>query len=40
MSVEENKALNRHLVDAWNKGNMAVIDELLASDFLFHSPPP
>lgn len=39
MSVEENKALVRRLVEeVWNKGNMAVADELLATDYVFHHP--
>jgi predicted ester cyclase len=40
MSVEENKKLARRLIDeAWNKGNMAALDELLAADFVSHETP-
>jgi steroid delta-isomerase-like uncharacterized protein len=39
MSAEESKALVRRLVDeVWNKGDLAVFDELYAPDFLFHDP--
>jgi predicted ester cyclase len=39
MSVEENKALTRRLVEeVWNKGNLAVADELLAAGYVFHHP--
>lgn len=32
MSTEENKALDRRFIDeAWNRGNMAIIDELVAA---------
>jgi steroid delta-isomerase-like uncharacterized protein len=40
MTVEENKALDRRMVEAWDKGNMAVMDELLAPNFVHHSAPP
>ena len=37
MSAVENKALARRFVEeVWNKGNMAVADELFASDFDDH----
>jgi len=36
MSVEENKALVRHLIEEWNKGNMAAMDELFATDIVHH----
>ena len=33
MSTEENKALARRLIEeAWNQGNLATVDELLAPD--------
>ena len=38
---EENKALARRYVEeAINKGNLAVIDELTAADYVEHSPFP
>ena len=37
MSTEENKAIARRLIEeAWNQGNLAVIDELLAPDHVPH----
>jgi steroid delta-isomerase-like uncharacterized protein len=38
---EQNKALvRRSIEDVWNKGNYAVVDELLTSDFVVHTPNP
>jgi len=40
MSAKEIKALERRFVEEWNKGKaaaMAVIDELCATDLVFHS---
>lgn len=38
MSVEENKAIVRHFVEAlWNKGDLSTADALLAPDFVNHS---
>ena len=38
MSVEENKALYRRYVEeVWNKGNLAILDELLAPGFVRHT---
>ncbi len=37
MSVEENKAIERRLTEElWNKGNLAVVDELYATNFVSH----
>jgi len=40
MGVEENKALVRRFYSEIDKGNMEVIDEVVAEDYLDHSPPP
>jgi steroid delta-isomerase-like uncharacterized protein len=41
MSAEENKVLVRRLgEEVWSKGNLAVADELLATNFVFHYAPP
>jgi steroid delta-isomerase-like uncharacterized protein len=37
MSTEENKAFARRLIEeAWNQGNLAVVDELMAPDHVPH----
>lgn len=37
MSIEENKALARRSVeDVWGKGSLGAIDELYATDFVWH----
>ena len=39
MSAEENKAMYRRLIEeAFNKGNVAVLDEIIASNFIAHTP--
>jgi predicted ester cyclase len=39
MSADENKALVRRLVEeVWNRGHLAVFDELYAPGFRFHDP--
>lgn len=41
MSAEANKALVRRLVEqGQSRGNLAVVDEILADDFIDHSPFP
>jgi predicted ester cyclase len=40
MSAEENKQLVRRFYDEIDKGNLDVIDELVAEDYLDHNPPP
>ena len=38
---EQNKAIERRLTEeAWNKGNLAVVDELVAPNFVDHNAPP
>jgi len=39
MSVEENKALTNRFAGAWATGDLAVMDEVLAPNFVFHAPP-
>jgi len=39
MSVEENKAaVRRYINEAWNKGNLSVIDESVAENFVLPDP--
>ncbi len=40
MSAEENKALVRRFYEEIDKGNLAAMDELVAEDYIDHSPPP
>jgi len=39
MSAEENKALVRRWFEETDKGNLAIVDELIAPDYLDHNPP-
>ena len=39
MTIEQNKATVRRVVEEiWNKGNMAVADEVIAPDYVFRVP--
>lgn len=39
MSAEQNKSIIRRWVEGgWNQGNMALVDELFASDHMVHDP--
>jgi steroid delta-isomerase-like uncharacterized protein len=40
MSEEQNKALVRRFYEEIDKGNLAAMDELVAEDYVDHSPPP
>ena len=41
MSIEQNKALVRQLVEeVFNGGNISLVDELMAADFVEHEEPP
>ena len=40
MSAEENKALVRRFYEEIDKGNLDAMDELVAEDYIDHSPPP
>jgi steroid delta-isomerase-like uncharacterized protein len=38
---EQNKSIGRRLIEqVWNQGNFAVVDELIASDYIGHSSMP
>jgi len=38
MSIEENKTIAQHLGEELSKGNLSVIDELYATNCVYHSP--
>ena len=38
MSLEENKAIVRKVIEAINKQNLSSLDELIATDFVYHMP--
>ncbi|HEX8769346.1 MAG TPA: ester cyclase [Acidimicrobiales bacterium] len=40
MSTEENKALVRRFYEEIDRGNIDAMDELVAEDYVDHSPPP
>lgn len=40
MSAEENKALVRRFYEEIDKGNIDILDELVAEDYIDHNPPP
>ena len=40
MSTAENKALVRRFYEEIDKGNLEAMDELVAEDYIDHSPPP
>jgi steroid delta-isomerase-like uncharacterized protein len=40
MSIEENKAIVRRLFEELNKGNIDILDEIFAPDFINHHPAP
>jgi len=40
MSAEENKALIRRFYAEIDKGNIDILDELVAEDYTDHNPPP
>ena len=41
MSLDENKALARRwMEEIWHKGNLRLVDEFLATDFVFNYAPP
>jgi ketosteroid isomerase-like protein len=40
VSTEANKALVRRFYEEIDKGNLAAMDDLVAEDYIDHSPPP
>jgi predicted ester cyclase len=40
VSAESNKALVRRFYEEIDKGNIDILDELVAEDYLDHNPPP
>jgi len=38
VSLEENKVIIRKMIEAVNKQNLALLDELVAPDFVYHMP--
>ncbi|UCE96925.1 MAG: ester cyclase [Candidatus Bathyarchaeota archaeon] len=38
MSLEDNKAIIRKVIDAVNNQDLALLDELIAPDFVYHRP--
>jgi steroid delta-isomerase-like uncharacterized protein len=41
MSAEQNKSIVRRWIEeGWNKGNLAVVDQVYAPNFIQHEPPP
>ena len=38
MSARENKAIVQRAEDLWNTGNLAIADEIHATDFVNHDP--
>ena len=39
-TAEQNKALVRRFYEEIDKGNIGILDELLAEDYIDHNPPP
>ena len=39
-SSDQNKALVRRFYEEIDKGNISILDELVAEDYLDHNPPP
>lgn len=38
MSTEQNKAIERQVFEELNKGNLGIIDELFAPEYVYHGP--
>ncbi len=40
MSIEQNKDIYRRFIEeAWNKGNLGVVEEIMSPGLVLHSPP-
>ena len=40
MSIEQNKAIVQRMFEGINQGNLAILDDFLAADFVTHAVPP
>ena len=40
MSQQNTMLVRRAVEEVWNRGNFAIVDELVASDLVIHSPTP
>ena len=40
MSIEENKAIASRSIELWNTGNLVIVDELYAKNFVSHGALP
>jgi len=38
MSTEQNKAAERRIIEGLNKGDLAIVNELFAADYVYHGP--
>jgi len=38
MSIEKNKSIIERYYEAWNKGNLEVLDEIIDADYVNHNP--
>jgi steroid delta-isomerase-like uncharacterized protein len=38
MSIENKVVLQRYFEEAWNKGNLSVLDEIVSPDYVNHNP--
>lgn len=39
MSAENKAIMQRYFEEAWNKGNLSVLDEIVSPDYVNHNPP-
>jgi steroid delta-isomerase-like uncharacterized protein len=38
MTTEQNKAAERRIIEGLNKGDLAIVNELFAADYVYHGP--